>query len=222
MKKTLFLKLLATKKLRVDDGKIEFGDLDLNLLPSIFISTLIDQYSSDDRLKELYYISWLWGYETVNGVKTELGLTKPEEIYDMGMKFAESMGIGLYKTHDYYPGKYTRFKIQKNPFLKHIDTSKINENIDYVISGAMAGGGSHVHEEICHTVELRCQANGEEVCEFVTGTKEELKERGLWEEADDLYNLEEKEFIVEDIFNNYDSKDESYFIDLLTNHNNSR
>lgn len=215
MKKTLFLKLLTTKKLKVGEGKIKFGDSDLNLVPAIFISTLMEKYRKEDNLAELYFISWLWGYETVNTVKKELGLEKPEEIYDIGMKFAESMGIGLYQTHDYFPGKYTKFKIERNPFLSNLNVEEIEENIDYLIAGAMAGGGSHVHEEPCHTVETRCQVQGSEKCEFITGTEEELKDRGLWEETKKLYNLEENGGIVDEIFNEYGKKEKEYFVELV-------
>jgi len=215
MKKTLMLKLLATGKLSISKGQLTFGNSSFNLLPAVFLSTLTEKYHRDDELHKLYLISWLWGYDTVQAVKQNLGIEDPEEVYKVGMDFAQDMGIGLYDTHDYHPGKYTSFKIESNPYFKHMNQEKYEEPIDYIISGAMAGGGSHVHQDVCQTVELKCMIVGNEVCDFLTGTREELEERGLWEEADDRYRLNKVSEFQRDVYNNYQKSNSEEFVDKL-------
>lgn len=213
MKKTLLIKLLATGKLSVSEGLIQFEDTSFNLLPAVFISSLTESYHEKEELHKLYLLSWLWGYDTVQAVKQNLGLEDPKEVYKVGMDFAQNMGIGLYETHDYHPGRYTRFKIQTNPYMKHLKQEKYDEPMDYLIAGAMAGGGSHVHEETCQTVELKCKANRDEVCDFLTGTEEELKERGLWEKSEDRYRLEEVIEFQKDVFEGYDKSNSEEYVE---------
>ena len=209
------LKLLATGKLNISKGQLTFGNSSFNLLPAVFLSTLTEKYHGDDELHKLYLISWLWGYDTVQAVKQNLGIEDPEEVYKVGMDFAQDMGIGLYDTHDYHPGKYTSFKIESNPYFKHMNQEKYEEPIDYIISGAMAGGGSHVHQDVCQTVELKCMIVGNEVCDFLTGTREELEERGLWEEADNRYELNKVLEFQRDVYKNYQKSNSEEFVDKL-------
>ncbi|PSH02250.1 MAG: hypothetical protein BRC26_01515 [Nanohaloarchaea archaeon QH_8_44_6] len=209
------LKLLATGKLSISKGQLTFGNSSFNLLPAVFLSTLTEKYHRDDELHKLYLISWLWGYDTVQAVKQNLGIEDPEEVYKVGMDFAQDMGIGLYDTHDYHPGKYTSFKIESNPYFKHMNQEKYEEPIDYIISGAMAGGGSHVHQDVCQTVELKCMIVGNEVCDFLTGTREELEERGLWEEADNRYKLNKVLEFQRDVYKNYQKSNSEEFVDKL-------
>lgn len=209
------LKLLATGKLKISDGLIEFGDTHLNLFPAVFVSSLTEYYHERDELHKLYLISWLWGYDTVQAVVNNLGLEDPEEVYKVGMDFAQNMGIGLYKTHDYHPGKFTRFKIETNPYLKHLKHDKFDAPADYLIAGAMAGGGSHVHDATCQNVELKCKITKHEKCDFVTGTEEELKERGLWDTAVERYRLDEVLEFQKDVFERYDKSNSDEFVERL-------
>ena len=134
------------------------------------------------------------------------------------MDLGEAMGIGLYKTHDYYPGRYTHFEIHNNPFLKYIDPKrKSKEPVDYFISGAMAGGGCFVHKSICQNVETKCQAMGGDICDFLTGTEKELKNRGLWSIAVKRYDLKKILPIQMDIFKNYKDSREDELLRRIIN-----
>lgn len=206
----LLLKLMMTKQLKFEDGLIAIKNINLNLLPSFFISELMT-YAIDKKDKQemsrLYFLSWYWGFDLVKKVDEAFGLKKPEEIYEFGMSLGEAMGIGLYKTHDYYPGKYTHFIIDNNPFLKYMKFDKNqSEPVDYFIAGTMAGGGCMVHNAVCQNVELSCQAMGAKSCEFITGTEKELKQRKLWDIAVERYNLDILYPLQKKIFNGYHSK----------------
>lgn len=209
------LKLLATGKLKIDDGLIEFGDTFFNLLPAVFMSSLTEYYHERDELHKLYLISWLWGYDTVQSVVKNLGLEESEEVYKVGMDFAQNMGIGLYKTHDYHPGRYTRFKIETNPYLKHLNPEKFDAPSDHLIAGAMAGGGSHVHDAPCQNIELKCKITKHDKCDFLTGTEEELKDRELWETAVERYKLNAVYDFQKDVFENYNKSNSDEFVERL-------
>jgi len=49
-------------------------------------------------------------------------------------------------------------------------------------------------------------AMGHDVCEFLTGTEKELKDRGLWDIAKERYKLNKIYALQDDIFKNYNEK----------------
>lgn len=216
MKKTLLLKLIASRKLTVNDGLIEVGDEYFNLLPTIFVSSLTDHFHRREELHKLYLISWFWSYEMAQKIKTELGLEDPEQIYSVGMDFMENQGLGLYQTDNYYPGRYTGFKIETNPYVRHLKPKNYSKPMDYFMAGAMAGGGCHVHEAVTQCVELKCKVQGDGECKFITGTKEELKNREVWEIAKKRYHLDDIIDFQRDIYNNYSNSRSEEFIEKLS------
>ena len=182
-------KLILSGKLKFEDGSIRLKDTYLTLAPSLFISEIIKNYFETGRGYILYLLSWIGGFLTVRSVIKLFNATTPEQIYNIGMNLGESIGIGLYKTHDYFPGRYTHFIINNNPFSKWF--GKSDHPMDFYISGAMVGGGCFVHNALCQNVELKCIAKGDLYCEFLTGTEKELKSRGLWDIAKERYRLDD-------------------------------
>ncbi len=209
----LLTKLLLTKKLKFENGLISLEGMKLNLLPSMFTSEIMRYHIKENSLWKLYMMSWLWGFAIVHKSIKEFNLKTPEEIYRVGMDLGEALGIGIYKTHDYYPGRYTHFSIKNNPFLENMKlTEKTKEPIDYFVSGAMAGGGCFVHDAVCQNIEIKCMAMGHDVCEFLTGTEKELKDRGLWDIAKERYKLNKIYALQDDIFKNYNEKNGNDFV----------
>ncbi|MEM3399705.1 MAG: hypothetical protein QXP42_02645 [Candidatus Micrarchaeia archaeon] len=151
----------------------------------------------------------------VKQIKEKFLLKKPEEIYSLGMDLGEAMGIGLYKTHEYSAGRYTHFIIENNPFLRYVDCKKIKEPIDYFISGCMGGGGCFVHNAICQNIETSCKAKGDAKCDFLTGTEEELKRRGLWDEVCRRYKLEYIYPLQKEFVNRYEEGKEGELLEEL-------
>ncbi len=209
----LLMKLLVSKKLKFENGLISLDEFNLNLLPSVFVSELSEYYRKEKKLYKLYMFSWLWGFAIVQKAVKEFNLKTPEAVYSVGMDLGEAIGFGLYKTHDYYPGRYTHFVIKNNPFFDYIKLNrKTKEPIDYFIAGSMGGGGCLVHDSVCQNVELKCMAMGSKVCEFLTGTEKELKDRGLWKTAQKRYKLKKLYPIQKDIYENYNEKNSKEFV----------
>ncbi|MBD3205347.1 hypothetical protein GF319_03255 [Candidatus Bathyarchaeota archaeon] len=187
----LLAKLLMTKQLRFEKGQIELRDIHLTLVPSFFIGELTQYFLKENRLRQLYLISWLWGFRLVGQVVRDFNLNTPAKVYNWGMELAEAMGIGIYKTCDYEPGRYTHFIISLNPYTEYLKGLKTGMPVDHFIAGCMGGGGCHVHGQLCQNIELKCQTKGDAHCEFLTGTEDELKSRGLWDITQERYQLDE-------------------------------
>lgn len=211
----LIAKMLMTGQLKMDGGIISLKGITMNLLPSFFAAELTKYFEKEKKIPEFYFLCWYWGFVLVGEVKRQLNLKTPDEVYSVGMDLGEAMGIGLYKTHDYYPGKFTHFYIN-SPYLKFLNYPERKKALDFFICGCMGGGGCHVHNAICQNIELKCQLEGAEKCEFITGTEEELKKRGLWSTVVKRYNLKKIYPLQKEIFENYDkSKEEELLVKII-------
>jgi len=196
----LLAKLLATKQLRFEQGQIELKSIHMTLVPSFFIGELTKYFYREKQMPQFYLLSWLWGFKLVGEVVRDFHLNTPSKTYNLGMNLAEAMGIGIYKTCEYVAGRFTHFAISKNPYMKFFRGMEVHEPMDYFISGCMGGGGYFVHDNICQNIETKCILKGDTHCDFLTGTDQELKDRGLWEETDRRYGLDnivplQKEFL---------------------------
>jgi len=211
----LLAKLLMTQQLKFGDGVIALKDIHMTLVPAFFIGELTKYFLDEKKLPEFYLISWLWGFVLVGQVKTKFALKTPAQVYSLGMELGEAMGIGLYKTHDYLPGRYTHFIINNNPYTRYMGDVEKKEPLDYFIAGSMAGGGCHVHDQLCQNIELKCTLRGDDVCEFITGTEKELKDRGLWEETVQRYGLEKIYPLQKKFYENYSEGNEAKLMDEI-------
>lgn len=212
----LLAKLLLTKQLKFENGLIELKDMTMTLIPSVFVSEITENFLRERKIPKLYMLSWYWGYILVRKVVKEFNLKTPDDVYSLGMDLGEALGIGLYKTHDYYPGRYTHFVITNNPYLKFLSPRKYKgQFVDFFISGCMAGGGCFVHSAVTQNVETKCKMHGDDVCDFLTGTEKELKARGLWAKAVKLYNLRKIYPLQKDIFANYTDAKEAEFLEKI-------
>ena len=206
----LLAKLLLTKQLQFKDGLISLKDMTMTLVPAVFIGELMEYFINQKKVPKLYMLSWFWGFILVKKVKKDFGLKTPEDVYTLGMDLGEALGIGLYKTHDYYPGRYTHFVITNNPYLKYLSPKKHQGNkVDHFISGCMAGGGCFVHNVVCQNIETKCRMAGDEACDFLTGTEKELKARGLWSEVYKRYNLKKIYPLQKEIFEKHTEENET-------------
>lgn len=203
-------KLLLTKQLKIGEGEIKLKYINLIMIPSIFLYKLTKYYIENNKLNLLYLLGWICGFFVMNDLIKIFKPKSVEQIYRLGMDFAESVGIGIYKTHNYYPGRYTYFIIYNNPFAKWFE--KFQEPVDYFISGIMAGGGCFVHKSICQNIELKCIAKGDKFCEFLTGTENELKNRNLWEIVEKRYNLQQIYPIQKFVYNNINKMEEKILL----------
>ncbi len=212
----LLAKLLMTKQLKFEGGYIDMKNITMTLVPTFFISELTKYFNNKNEMDKFYFISWYWGYVLVRKINEKFSLKTPEQMYSFGMDMAEAMGIGLYKTHDYSPGKYTHFTIN-SPYIPFLADMKNKKSVDHFIAGAMAGGGSLVHGSVCQNIEINCQIQNNKNCEFITGTETELRKRGLWDEAMSRYNLDKYYPLQKEIFNQYDEKREAEILTTIMN-----
>ena len=203
-------KLLLTGSLKFEDGEITLRSSNFIMMPALFISEITNNYLEKNRLYILYLLSWICGFLATNRIVKDFKLDTSDKVYSLTMNIMEAAGIGLYKTHEYFSGRYTHFIIYRNPFAKWF--KQYGEPIDYFISGVSAGGGCFVHKSLCQNIEIRCIAKGDKYCEFLTGTEKELKSRGLWEIVKERYKFEQIYPIQKFVYENIDKIDEKILV----------
>jgi hypothetical protein len=213
----LLAKLLMTKQLKFENGVIELKGTYLALIPSFFIAELTKYYRNTNNLHKFYMLAWYWGFVLVRSIACSFKLKTQDQIYSVGMDLGEAMGLGLYKTHDYYPGRYTHFVVKTNPIKKYFVDEKIVEPLDVFVSGAMAGGGCLVHKQVCQNVETKCIIKGDAECDFITGTEQELRNRNLWDIALKRYKLDKILPLQTKIFNEFSEDKEAQLSTYVIN-----
>jgi len=191
----VLMKLLATKSLSFGDGMINLKNVDFTLIPTKAVALDTKQHYLTDTMHVLYMKSWMWGLSFCHQTAKDFKLATPAKVYRFGMDLIEACGIGLYGTCEYLPGRYTHFNV-KSPYIKDLQTLNANQPLDYFISGLMGGGGCMAHDKLMNNVELKCVAAGDKVCDFITGTEEELRKRekdgvSLWDIGRKRYLLDE-------------------------------
>lgn len=199
----LLLKLFFTGQIKIKEGTLSLSDIYLNVLPASVLATLNEYFLLKNELWKFYAMMWLNGFIVVKKIDELYNLKKSDEIYSFGMDFGEAIGLGLYKTHEYFPSRYTYFKIMPNPYHNYYFT-KHHEPIDYFVAGVMGGGGCETHKSVCQCLELKCINQGYKYCEFLTATEEELKRRNLWKIAEKRYNLDKIYPIQKKIYHKFD------------------
>lgn len=205
--------MLMTGQLKFENGMILIKNNTFNMLPSHLVAELTKYFDSKKKLTELYLLVWCAGYIVVKNLVDEFNLKTSDEIYGLGMDFAEMMGIGLYKTHTYEAGKFTHFEIE-SPYVKFFD-KKDKKPVDHFIAGAMGGGGCLVHKSVCQCLELWCMIQGKSRCNFLTATESEFKRRKLWSEVEKRYEIKSILPIQQHIFEKYNGKNEEEMMDKL-------
>lgn len=208
----LLSRLLLTRKLKFDEGVIDITGIHFTMLPAFFVGELMRYFFKEEKQHILYLLSWVWGYTLVYQIKHSFNLKIPDQVYSFGMDVGELLGLGIYKTHHYYPGRYTYFKIHNNPFIRYLKEMNFTGPVDYFISGCMGGGGCLVHEELCQNIELKCKLEGAPSCEFLTGTQKELESRGLWDIVCFRYKLDEILPCQKEFYRKYNGKNEDELI----------
>ncbi|NIO22605.1 MAG: hypothetical protein GTN38_01075 [Candidatus Aenigmarchaeota archaeon] len=187
----LVTKLLVSRQLKFEKGKIIVLEEPVCMLPLVYVRTATnlamahhEKNKADKSLEEMYFESWTAGYEITKKMTKVYKLRKFEERYKVAMDIISLFGFGDYETMKFKGKKYAYFKVHENPFaLKFHPTKK---KMDIFLAGANAGGGTIVHEVLINCVELECTAINGSFCKFVNCNSEIFKEYIKRGEAYDL------------------------------------
>lgn len=177
LSKAFILQLLLSGKLKFEDGKIQFGGLNLIMVTDTFLATYLHLLERKNWVN--YFLAWVSGLLAIYKFSRTFKLNKPDSIYIWGMRLGELIGLGKFKTHYYDWKRFTYFEIKSDPILNLYPN-------DYFLLGIMGGGGSLVHQQVCQAVLLE---KTKQYTKYLVGTEDELKRRGLWEKIEEDYNL---------------------------------
>jgi len=163
-------KLLATKELTFDRGKITFLREPLFMLP---LDTLLDfqRLLEKDNLQNLLYYSARetgsrWFELMVDHYNMDY-----EDIIKWGVKKIDLAGLGRnsVKRIDLKAGMALN-ELKDSSFAKlYVDRfGKASYCVDNIYRGYVAGAGKLIFNgRVCHAIEVKCIAKGDSVCEFV-------------------------------------------------------
>ncbi|MBN2202796.1 MAG: hypothetical protein JW700_01225 [Candidatus Aenigmarchaeota archaeon] len=173
---SLITKLLVSKQLKFEEGRIVFLEEPMVFVPIEFYIHLTKEIAKKRRDKmEVYLDAWKAGVIFMRNVAQRYSMSRFEERYNEAMEIISSAGFGDYQTLDFVPAKYAYFKILNNPIAEKFFPSK--KPVDHVLRGFNAGGGSPVHERIINTIETECKAVNGKYCIHLNGATEVLKQK---------------------------------------------
>jgi len=188
----LVSKLLISRNLRFEEGKIIVLDEPVCMLPLVYVKIATDlsmkhhEANRNDRsLEEMYFEAWVAGYEITKNLTRIYKLNKFEERYRVTMDLVSLFGFGKYETFEFESKKYAYFKVIKNPMALEFYPSK--KKVDVFLAGANAGGGVIVHETLINCVELECAAINGQFCKFVNCNYELFKQ---YTEKGETYDMD--------------------------------
>ena len=173
-----FTKLLLSKRLKFEEGKIVLFDQPCSFVPLCSIKQMTDDAIKKGKkaINDLYFYGWVYGYvvtrEVLKSYGLKTGLKSFEDRYTLVMQIASACGFGDYETYTFKVGD-ARFKVIKNPFGLQYYPSKLF--VDHYLRGMNAGGGSLVHELLVDCIEIECTAVNGEYCNFINASRETLK-----------------------------------------------
>jgi predicted hydrocarbon binding protein len=187
----LVTKLLVSRQLKFEEGKIIVLEEPVCMLPLVYVKTATKlalmhhkKNKADKSLEEMYFESWTAGYEITKRMTEVYKLRKFEERYKVAMDIISLFGFGDYETLEFKAKKYAYFKVHKNPFAMKFHPGKIK--MDIFLAGANAGGGTVVHEVLINCVELECAAINGSHCKFINCNTELLEKYVKSREAYDM------------------------------------
>lgn len=169
-------KLLLSRKLKFDRGKIKLLDQDMAFIPvEYFIEETRRVLEADDRkeMMRLYFDAWKSGVFFMKDFCKAYEVKKFEDRYNLAMETISMAGFGDYKTLGFKGGVFAEFNIFNNPVSEFFYPSKIP--VDFITRGFNAGGGTIVHETIINTIETACKAINGKMCTHINASLPFLK-----------------------------------------------
>lgn len=169
-------KLLVSRKLRFERGKILLLDQPMSFVPvELFIEETKRILNSKDKAEEtrLYFDAWKTGVFFMRDFSKGYNLKKFEDRYNLAMEIISMAGFGDYQTISFEGGIYAHFNIINNPIAEYFYPSKIP--VDFITRGFNAGGGTIVHETIINTIETSCKAMNGRNCNHINANMSFLK-----------------------------------------------
>ncbi|MFH1391945.1 MAG: hypothetical protein ABIH20_06550 [Candidatus Diapherotrites archaeon] len=171
---SLISKLLVTGKLKFEPGKITafndpFALIDLDSLKAMTDDAIVE---GGNRISDLYFYGWVFGYNTTRNMISLLKLKKFEERYKISMDVIGLLGFGDYQTISFQRANHAKFKVIGNPFALLYHPS--NSLVCHYIRGMEAGGGTLVHESLMDNIETECAAQNGNHCVHANLNQEKI------------------------------------------------
>lgn len=190
---------MMAQQVSFKEGHVQFLGEDVAFTPVRFIAEETMKNKNLADINGFYFSAWKSGYLITHKMVQKYNLKKFEERYRVSMDTLSMMGMGAYKTLEFKRAEYAHFKSFENPLAKFL-RGKSNDPVDHFMRGANGGGGTIVHEVLINCIEVKCAAQGGDICEFYNLNNDRIdkfKDKNLIDKQLDMKYLieEETEFV---------------------------
>jgi len=168
----LLAELIATKKIKFEDGRIELIEEPVSIIPLDCIVTLQKKLEETGQDNEIYYASKNMGVRWFKHMYEHFDISY-EEVIRWGIKILSLAGWG--KT------KVPKFNSHQEYYTVRLESSgqsrlygKSNHPVDNFVRGCYASGAKVLFGKECEAIELKCIAQGHKYCEFIAQPREKF------------------------------------------------
>ncbi len=171
----LFTDLIAHRRIKFEEGKIELLGQGVSLIPLDYMVTLQKELEKEGKDNTLYFVSKEMGYRWFKNMYDYFKI-KPEDVTRWGVNILALAGWGkMVKVDVDLKGETLIVKVQNSAQAKKYGPS--DHPVDYFIRGCYASGATVLFGKNCDAVETQCISQGAEYCQFLAQPTEKFDKK---------------------------------------------
>ena len=158
-------RLFASGKLKFKTGKIDLLGQSVTMVPIDWLITLQRQLEKKNVENIIYYVAKEMGVRWFKNMYDYFKIT-PEDVIKWGINILAIAGWGETTTPEInFKEKF--YKVVLNGGTEGREFGNVGYSVDHFVRGCYASGAKVLFGVECDAVELRCIANGSNLCEFI-------------------------------------------------------
>jgi hypothetical protein len=165
-------KLVLAGQIKFERGRVELLNQKINIFPTSVFSTIVENNPS--VIKDLYNSTKQSAKLFSQEVQKKYGFDG-RELKKWLIDITALAGWGEAEFVKYDDKKFHAIVRMRNSSVASISKKKMC--VDHAVRGFFAGGGSISMNKDLDSIEIKCVAKGDKVCEFVVAEKNFLKKK---------------------------------------------
>ncbi len=168
----LFADLVAHRRLKFEEGKIELLGQGVAIVPLDYLITLQKTLEATGSDNQLYSVAKEMGYRWFKNMYDYFKI-KPEDVTKWGVNVLSLAGWGeTISVSVDIKGEKLTVKLKNAAQSKKYGLS--DHPVDYFVRGCYASGATVLFGKNCDAIEVSCVSTGSEYCEFVAQPTEKI------------------------------------------------
>jgi predicted hydrocarbon binding protein len=168
----LFTDLIAHRRLKFDEGKIELLGQSVTMIPLDYLVTLQKGLEKQNNSNVLYFSSKEMGYRWFKNMYNYFKI-RPEDVTRWGVNTLSIAGWGKMLSVD-VDLKGERMTVRVSNAAQAVQYGLSDHPVDSFIRGCYASGATVLFGKDCDCVELSCISQGASFCEFLAQPREKF------------------------------------------------